>query len=277
MSNVVIKYLKPLIQRFPILELSYRTVRDHLEAARQKPVVTPYGFKLMGNTSMQNGTFEPMEVEVLKKYFEDADTFIDIGANIGFYTCMALSLNKYAIAFEPLEQNLRYLYRNLIENGWNRIEVFPLGLSNKLGFASLYGTNTGASLISGWANSSPLLKCTIPLSTLDTVLDKRLIGHRLVIKIDVEGTEQSVLEGAKNHLQLAPRPTWLVEINLTEHHPAGVNPNFIKTFETFWYNGYEAHTVDQNSKVVTEVDVKRWFLNRYRDFGSQNYLFTEKA
>jgi len=272
----VIKCLKPLVQRFPVLELSYRTVRDNLEATKQKPTVTQYGFKFVGNTSMQNGTLESMEVEVLQKHLENADAFIDIGANIGFYTCLALSLHKYAFAFEPLEQNLRYLYRNLMENGWNNVEVFPLGLSNKVGFASLYGTNTGASLIRGWANSSPLLKCTIPLSTLDTVLDKRLTGHRLVIKIDVEGAEQSVLEGAKNHIQLTPRPTWLVEINLTEHHPAGLNPNFVKTFETFWEYGYEARTVDQNSKVVTEVDVKRWFLNRYRDFGTHNFLFIEK-
>lgn len=277
MSNLFIKRFKPLIQRFPSLELSYRTVRDNLEATKQKPTVTPYGFKFMGNTSMQNGTFEPMEIEVLQKHLENADTFIDIGANIGFYTCLALSLNKYTIAFEPLEYNLRCLYRNLMENGWHKTEVFPLALSNRVGIASFYGSNTGASLISGWASSSPLLKRTIPLSTLDTVLNKRLTGQQLVIKIDVEGSEQSVLEGAKKHLQFTPRPTWIVEINLTEHHPAGLNLNFIKTFETFWQNGYEARTVDQNSKAVTIADVKRWFVNRHRNFGTHNYLFTAKA
>jgi hypothetical protein len=75
---------------------------------------TPYGFKLIGSHSvhhqgMQAGLFEPEETEVIRHHLRKADVFIDVGANIGFYSCIARSDGKYVVAIEPLIQNLRYL------------------------------------------------------------------------------------------------------------------------------------------------------------------------
>src|SRR3989338_2993451 len=198
--------------------------------------MTPYGFKLIGSSSihhvaMQEGIFEPAQTLFLQEQFRSAEVFVDVGANIGFYACLARSLNKHVIAVEPLSKNLEYLYVNILANNWNDIEVFPVGLSQNPGLATLYGgSSTGASLIGSWAGASQLFRRIISASTLDILLGTRLAGKKILIKIDVEGAEYSVLLGAIDVLCMQPKPTWIVEICLNEFHPDGINPDFQNIF-----------------------------------------------
>ena len=98
--------LKPYVERYPALAFAYRTIRDAWALQQQKPQVTPHGFRLVGNRAMQDGTFEAEETALVKQYLGNAEVFVDVGANIGFYTCLARSLGKHTIAVEPLAQNL---------------------------------------------------------------------------------------------------------------------------------------------------------------------------
>ncbi len=223
---------------------------------------------------MQIGAFEPEETKLLQYYFSiDApDVFVDVGANIGYYTCLARSLGKHTIAIEPLTQNLNYLYLNLSENGWNDVEVYPVALGEQPGIATLYGSSTGASLIRGWAGASPLVRQIVPISTLDILLGIRLARKKLIIKVDIEGAEYAMLKGAIRTLTTVPRPTWLIEIGLSEHQPSGLNPNYTNTFKLFWQNGYEARTADQENRIVLPKDVERWVRIGSCDYGS-NYIF----
>ena len=273
----MVTYLKKYLStHFPDFVGTYYSYRIAREMNKHKLVQTPYGFKLKGNKAMQDGTFEPEESEIISSALRDANVFVDVGANIGFFTCMARSLEKHVVAVEPLAQNLGFLYHNLAANNWDDIEVFPLGLAARPGLAVLYGGSTGASLLEKWSGTSGALKRTIPLSTLDIVLGDRFNGQKIMIKIDVEGAEYDLLKGAIHTLALSPSPVWLLEICLTEHHPAGLNPNFSKIFEVFWANGYKARTIGRDGKTVTPGDVSRWVENRSRDFGYVSYLFEKE-
>lgn len=244
---------------------------------------TPYGFKLMGSSSvhhlaMQKGTFEPEETRLFMEYFQNSDVFVDVGANIGFYTCLARRSGKHVIAVEPLPKNLKYLYSNLLANDWNDVEVFPVGLSEQAGLATLYGgSSTGASLIGSWAGASQMFHQIIPISTLDILMGSRFTGKKIFIKIDVEGVEYSVLLGATNVIQMQPKPTWVIEICLNEFHPDGINPNFQDIFEIFWQQGYEVRTADQRNKLIQPSDVKRWVECGRCDSGTINYKFVSVA
>jgi FkbM family methyltransferase len=233
MTRNVFTQLKPYVERFPTLAIVYRTLRDAYLMQHRKFSETPYGFRLIGPGAMQTGTFEPEETALIQEHLDRIDVFVDIGANIGFYTCLALSAGKYTIAVEPLRRNLDSLYANLAENGWRNVEVYPVGLASQPGLATLYGEATGASLVSGWAGASPLLKRTIPLTTLDILMGERFCGKNLFIKVDVEGAEFDLLQGAARTLAMSPAPVWMVEIGLTEHYPAGFNPNYASTFAPF--------------------------------------------
>lgn len=177
------------------------------------------------------------------------------------------------IAVEPLNLNLEILYRNLVGNSFLDVEVFPMGLSNNAGVKRLYGNNTGASFLPGWAGAPDKWYEVVPVNTLDLIVNTRFSGKPIFIKLDVEGFEYDVLGGAGNTLKLLPRPTWLVEINLGENFPGGRNDNFYKTFEVFWQKGYEARAATREEHSISSKDVDRWLRRGSVDFGSHNYLF----
>jgi FkbM family methyltransferase len=75
---------------------------------------------------MEVGEYEKDETELFAKLLPYHDTVINIGANIGFYTCLALQNKKRVIAVEPIERNLRFLLANIEKNNWANecVEIF---------------------------------------------------------------------------------------------------------------------------------------------------------
>jgi FkbM family methyltransferase len=252
---------------------------------RTTEVVTPLGFKLTSGfhpayRMMREGTFEPDETLLLTRLLARCDRFVDIGANLGYYTCLALQHGKPVVAFEPQEQNLRCLFRNLESNGWRdaRAEIFPLALSDAPGMLTLYGASgPSASLLANWAGYSSRYGKVVPVSTLDRVVADRYAGERLLVKIDVEGAEYQVMRGALATLARMPRPAWLLEVCLDEFHPQGVNPDFAAIFALFFDQGYEAFTATREPQPVTRADVARWTAAGHAGSGTFNYVFVESV
>jgi FkbM family methyltransferase len=229
------------------------------------------------NTQMQEGAFEPDELEQIQELLRKSDRLIDAGANVGWYTCVARHAGRPAVAIEPQRLNLDCLYQTLELNGWSDTEVVPAGLAETPGVRTLYGASgPGASLVPGWAGYLSTARQTISVTTLDALLHGRFLDERLLIKIDVEGAEYEVLRGAALTLRRMPRPSWFVEICLREYHPGG-NPNFAATFELFRAAGYDTYLADRMRTPVTSEDVHRWVEAGHSDSGVINYLFTERA
>lgn len=272
--------LRKLRRALVLGKFELKDIYDSYFSRGISPRATPYGFSLVGSNSihhraMQQGTFEREETALFSEIFGESDVFVDVGANVGFFSCLARSKGLHVVAVEPLEKNLSYLYRNLAANHWHDVEVFPVGLSATPGIATLYGaSSTGASLIATWAGASRVFQRTIALSTMDILLADRFEGKRLFVKIDVEGAEYSVLSGARKVLAASPSPVWVIEICLHEYHPQGFNPDFQRIFELFWEHGYEARTADARSAIVSSEDVRRWVQSGRADSGTINYRFS---
>ncbi len=125
------RLLIDVAERTPVAAL-YRSAREEWQFSRAVFAETPFGYRFAGIAPMRTGTFEPHEQAALQDHLASADLFIDIGANYGYFTCMACSLGKRVLAVEPLGANLRYLYANLHINGWGTdVEVYPVGLADK--------------------------------------------------------------------------------------------------------------------------------------------------
>ena len=255
---MIAKSMRDLVERrWPLLATVYRTVREEFRFARQTMVRTADGFLLAGDASMQSGVFEPEERRILQHELAAADVFVDIGANIGFYTCMARQAGKQVVAFEPLHANLRLLFANLEANGWGDVEVWPVALASRPGMLTLYGASTGASLVSGWAGMPEAYRTTVSVAKLDDVIGSRFDGKRMLIKMDVEGAEYGVLQGAGAVIARTPRPTWLIEITLTINRPEK-NAQFLSTFEMFLDRGYRVLTADASRRSVSREELREW-------------------
>jgi FkbM family methyltransferase len=269
--------IKQIIGKFPRLMKIYW----HIRYGRQildEPIVTPLGFKIIGNTAMEQGTFEPEETEIVIQILQKVDVFVNIGANIGYYCCMALNCGKKTIAFEPMQFNLQYLYKNIKANHWeDKIEVFPVALSNNYGIIDIYGFGTGASLIKGWSQTPEKCLTQVPVTTLDKVLGSRLGDNRVFILADIEGAEKYMLEGAACFLNQEPKPIWMIEICIEEHQPQGtmINPNLLSTFNIFWEAGYEAWTADKQFRIVTCDEISNIVCTGIDTINEHNFLFIE--
>ncbi len=278
MKKQIIWYFKAFVERFPRLAMTYRLVRDNWQSY-EEPVQTPLGFKFAGNPLMQNGKFEPEETEIVKNILPDIEVVINVGANIGYYCCIALSQGKNVVAFEPVNLNCRYLLHNIKANEWeSRIEVYPIALSRKAGVVEIYGGGTGASLVKGWASISEQYNTLVPCSTLDNVLGTRFSGKKCFIIVDIEGAEKLMLEGASFIIDMEPKPIWMMEISFTEHQPEGmnINPNILSTFQIFWDSDYEAYTADKQCRIVHSDEIEKIIKTGVDTLHTHNFLFIEK-
>lgn len=235
--------------------------------------VTPWGFRFVGHEAMATGTFEPQETALVRNALLDVDALVNVGANVGYYCCHALSLGRQVLAVEPIARNVEHLLKNLDLNGWaDGVRVFPLAAGARPGVLAIWGGGTAASLVRGWAGIPEGHTSLVPILPLDEVIGATFANQRLLIVVDVEGAEFQLLQGAVATLERRPRPTWLVEISLHEHQPTGVNSRFAQTFEVFFEHGYRAFAADGRQQEVTR-DVLARIVRGESEVATHNYLF----
>ena len=148
-------------------------------------------------------TYEPHVTEAIKMKLGPGMYFVDIGANIGYFSLLAAHLvgkEGRIFSFEPFQYNVKLLYLNARINGFENIEIYPFALADK---KSLFAYDNMASngVISGIDEDiNSVLSTTLVYSVrLDDVL--RDIERLDAIKIDVEGAEYMALSGARNLLK----------------------------------------------------------------------------
>ncbi len=167
---------------------------------------------------------EPETLNWIDTWVGDGGTFFDIGANIGVYTIYAAlrHTGTRIVAFEPEYANLHLLKDNIIANGLqDKIEVYSIALSNCSNISHLHiqDLTPGSACHS---ESKGILKETLTgypvlwregiyTLTVDKFCEET--GFRAnYIKIDVDGTEPEVLEGATQTLRSRDLRSLLLEL-----------------------------------------------------------------
>ena len=260
--------VRHLVDRVPLLGRSFRDIRDHLHRRNARFAKTPWGFELVGSAFMASGAHEATEIALVHNLLDQVDVVLDVGANVGLFTCMGCVAGKQVFAFEPHPDNLHFLYRNVEHNALS-VEIFPVALSSAAGLAKLYGRLQGASLVVRWGNQPEFDYVLVPVNTLDALVAPRTVGKRVLLKLDVEGAELGVLRGASKIL--AGKPIVLFENSLTRNVPGGFNSEYRDVFEVFWTAGYEVQEIPGRAPVGSD-DVSSWIAGRASQAPSENFL-----
>jgi FkbM family methyltransferase len=144
--------------------------------------------------------------------------FIDVGANFGLYTCIIgrQKLAERLIAIDPNRWVLDRLLANIALNGLTGVEIHETGVGAGRHTATLLPGAPGASALSAIVPEHPE-GYQIDVVPLDEMLS--FFGKPLVVKIDVEGYELEVLEGAK---ALLTRNYGYAQIESFEERRAGL-------------------------------------------------------
>ena len=145
------------------------------------------------------GELDQTKIGWLSRITPPGGVFVDVGANIGLYTCqMARRLGDggAVVAIEPVERTVALLRENIRLNQLTNVEVVQKAASRSSGTLPLFEPPTEGPASSGHVRVADPGGWRDVGSTPTIRLDE-LLGSRLVdsVKIDVEGHELEVLEG----------------------------------------------------------------------------------
>ena len=181
-------------------------------------------------TNYRVETFFTKEPETLEWIdgFDHSDELIfwDIGANIGLYSIYNALKNKNSmtVSFEPSTSNLRVLSRNIsINNLEKNIQIVPIPLTNKENKFSMMKegqfTEGGAlnSFGESWNFEGKNFKSEMNYqlfgTTINYLIENNILEIPDYIKIDVDGIEHLILEGASKYLNHKKIKSMSIEIN----------------------------------------------------------------
>jgi FkbM family methyltransferase len=198
------------------------------------------------------------EARLLPSLLRPGDVFLDIGANHGGLTLIAARLvgpSGRVVAFEPQPHLAQQIASSCIANDFPHVRVINAGLSDACRRATLYvpRRNSGsASLFREYMRSDAHTTVEIELRRLDDlgldIPDRR----RLVVKMDMEGSERACLLGGARFFQ-QHLPDIILEINDDSAQAAGYTVGeLIDLLRSYGYRRFSA--VDDSASMLVSVD-----------------------
>ena len=227
-NNLFVKY-----HRASDHPLKLRIIRviESLVGTKRLVVNTKFNFKFSidKNDLIQRSVLEELVWEEdLSKFYSsvltDKDVFFDIGANVGYFSCLALSSkSKLVVSFEPDPRNAEIINFNFNINNFNpsNYNIINVALGEENGSAIFYRGNTANTGISGLIKNYDEYESQfeVKVQTLDSLIENGLTPPT-VLKIDTEGYELNILKGAKTLLKNHPPRIIVFEANTNEEFTA---------------------------------------------------------
>lgn len=219
-------------------------------------VADPRQFWVIDEVSREGGVRESLRAVLLP-----GDTFIDIGANHGGFSLSAIELvgaDGKIIAVEPQPRLADAVRKSLRASGACTFDVIEVAISDEDGTATLVvpATNSGAAnLFGGGCAADERLQ--VKTIRLDDAVDWRKLPGEIVLKIDVEGSEERVLDGARALIE-ARRPTILFELSPQNLALAGSSPTrLLRRLESLGYQEFVPIQDRAQPGTAASIDLSR--------------------
>lgn len=249
----------------------WRLINYYLPKLRQmgaqlgeRTVKTRHGFRMkinlgdwLGQYVWLTGNYEPSTASIMAALLKPGNTMVDIGANAGFFTLLAarhVGQRGLVHAFEPIPSTYNRLVHNIALNQTTHVTSYPIAISATKGEITIYEGPADHVGLSGMRKLAQT-KTThqVITSPLDEIISKNAPIH--LIKIDVEGAEQLVIEGM-THI-------------LTMHHPHLIiefSDNFLRDFghsadslySIIVKQGYEVYQITEQGLVHIPESLAEW-------------------
>jgi len=180
---------------------------------------------------------------LMTHYLGAGDSFLDIGANHGAYAVAAAALlgsTGFVLAVEP-QARLAHVVEQSLRAGPTPFEVHPVACGDAAREVELHvplATSGSAGLFAAYSASAAHRTARVPMRPLDDIVDPDRLRGRVFMKLDVEGSEISVLRGARRTIA-ATRPAILCEVNAEALAAAGASTDdLIATLRTLGYDRF---------------------------------------
>lgn len=166
---------------------------------------------------LTTGTWEKGITRFFQTYVPESCRYVEVGANYGYYALQAACLvgdEGSVTAFEPGPRMYSLLERTIDINGVApRTVLHPLAVSDSIGPATFYikgDWHGGCSLYDEADSPLEITEVEVQTTTLDAALGATRVDF---LKIDAEGAEASVLDGAKQVFEASPEMILMIEVH----------------------------------------------------------------
>ncbi len=185
---------------------------------------------------------ERYEADLVQRLLTGDDVFWDVGANVGYFTLVAATALNHRggiVAFEPGKNAYARLTENLALNPYRNVQTFPVAVTDREGEAVLHlaGDIADSSASLYPAAQAPTGQEVCKTVALDQFLRSEGLRPPDLIKLDAEGAELAVLQGAQGLLADSP-PLWLMEMEEKTLRAAGASKAAVAEYLTRY--GYRA-------------------------------------
>ncbi|WP_448560741.1 class I SAM-dependent methyltransferase [Trichothermofontia sp.] len=242
-----------------------------------------YTQKLMIDAFSKGMFYESEVVNLLIQLLKPGDSFIDVGAHIGYFSLLAAALigeTGLVLTCEPEGANYDCILQNIQLNRFNNLRVLNVAVGDERKNTQFFVNsdndgghalwNVGHHPFNQKSKQSPIAR-PIRMETLDYLIKQHPVHNLKLLKIDTEGAEYSILRGAIDLLSRVKVPYIIAEINRFGLQQMGTNEIELRGFMRSL--GYETY-------VLTSQAPNPIFLKPDQVYQSQtvfNVLFTNQG
>ena len=223
-----------LLRPWPLRQLTNWTIRKllpkQLQIGEATIVLNPNDPVVSG--ALNFGVYEKAETQFFQTACHSGMTFLDVGANIGYYTAIAaraVGPNGKVIALEPDPESYKYLKETIAANAVGNVQAFPFAASDTPATLPLYISHDNRGDNRLYQPDADWPKIEVEARPIDALLAENDIETLDLIKIDVQGYEPKVIAGLCETITRSPKLTLLTEFWPKGIHDAGGDPKeFLK-------------------------------------------------
>ncbi len=250
-----------LLRPWPLRQLTNWTIRrllpKQLKFGEAVVILNPNDPVVSG--ALTFGVYEKAETKFFQTACHSGMTFLDVGANIGYYTALAaraVGPTGKIIALEPDPESFKYLEQTIAANGTENVQAFPVAASDAPATLPLYisADNRGDNRLYATGESRPQVE--VKAVATDALLAENKIDTVDLIKIDVQGYEPKVIAGLCDTITRSPKLTLLTEFWPKGIRDAGDGPqDFLNTLRDLGLTLHELKADGELTELTADADL----------------------
>ncbi len=166
------------------------------------------------------------DTRILPQLISEGDTFLDVGANHGSFAIGASKLvgaSGFVLAVEPQPRLAKALGKSLTANALCKFQVYNLAVGDTDGEIELLvpvGTSGSAGVFPEHSATHKFNALKVPIKRFDDLVEWQNFTGKVLLKLDVEGSECAFLSGASRMIK-ALKPKLIIEVHPTSLKAAG--------------------------------------------------------
>ncbi|MCU1235127.1 MAG: methyltransferase FkbM family [Candidatus Solibacter sp.] len=199
------------------------------------------------------GKYEPQETAIVDQVLKSGMTFVDVGANWGYFSLLAackVGTRGRVISLEPDPRMFATLAANIERNLMAQITAVPVAAADGRGSITLAGYddhhwNRGISRIAAEGSPTGGVSFQVDSSRVDDLLDEQGVDRVDLLKMDIEGAEDLALSGMAEGLRRQRYRRVLLEVHPADLALRGRTPDEVSGLLSG--AGYRAFRVDDSN------------------------------